>query len=167
MGFTEPGSGLPGPGSGLLEPSLGSTGPGSGLPGPGLGLPGPGLGFPGPGLGLPGPGSGLGGGMEGWMDGWTDRDLEKIALCGIIGHRPLPGRCPKVRSCDFYVPSGLLVLEKTIFATRLQFLGPTQRPPLADSVFGPKTAIFLPRTVISNTKADISIIQEKNRQHAD
>ena len=105
--------------------------------------------------------------IDRWMDGQKDGYLEKIALCGIIGHRPLPGRCPKVRSCDFYVPSGLLVLEKTIFATRLQFLGLTQRRPLADSVFGPKTAIFLPRTVISNTKADISIIQEKNRQHAD
>ena len=34
----------------------------------------------------------LGGGGDGRTDG---RKPEKIALCGIIGHRPLRGRCPK------------------------------------------------------------------------
>ena len=32
-----------------------------------------------------------GGGTE---DGETERRRNKIALCGIIGHRPLRGRCP-------------------------------------------------------------------------
>ena len=35
----------------------------------------------------------LGGGGDGRTDG--KRKPEKIALCGIIGHRPLRGRCPK------------------------------------------------------------------------
>ena len=34
----------------------------------------------------------LGEGGDGRTDG---RKPEKIALCGIIGHRPLRGRCPK------------------------------------------------------------------------
>ena len=36
-------------------------------------------------------------GGDGRRDGRTDgkRKPEKIALCGIIGHRPLRGRCPK------------------------------------------------------------------------
>ena len=34
-------------------------------------------------------------------DGRTDgRKPEKIALCGIIGHRPLRGRCPKRTGCS-------------------------------------------------------------------
>ena len=37
----------------------------------------------------------LGGGGDGRTDG---RKPEKIALCGIIGHRPLRGRCPKSRN---------------------------------------------------------------------
>ena len=38
----------------------------------------------------------------GRTDGRTDgkRKPEKIALCGIIGHRPLRGRCPKKRKKD-------------------------------------------------------------------
>ena len=36
--------------------------------------------------------------MEGWTDGRKDGDLEKIVLCGIIGHRPLWGHCPKRRT---------------------------------------------------------------------
>ena len=36
------------------------------------------------------------GGTDGWTDGQTDgRKPEKIALCRIIGHRTLRGRCPK------------------------------------------------------------------------
>ena len=40
---------------------------------------------------------GLGSLVEVWGgDGWTDRQKpEKIAPCGIIGHRALQGRCPK------------------------------------------------------------------------
>ena len=37
--------------------------------------------------------------MDGWMDEWTEGqnngDPEKIAMCGIIGHRLLRGHCPK------------------------------------------------------------------------
>ena len=29
-----------------------------------------------------------------WGGGWRPGDSEKIALCGIIGQRPLWGRCP-------------------------------------------------------------------------
>ena len=32
--------------------------------------------------------------IDRWMDGQKDGDLEKIALCRIIGHGPLQGRCP-------------------------------------------------------------------------
>ena len=32
--------------------------------------------------------------IDRWMDGQKDGYLEKIALCGIIGHGPLQGRCP-------------------------------------------------------------------------
>ena len=39
----------------------------------------------------------LGGGGDGRTDG---RKPEKIALCGIIGHRPLRGRCPKALKTD-------------------------------------------------------------------
>ena len=39
----------------------------------------------------------LGGGGDGRTDG---RKPEKIALCGIIGHRPLQGRCPKRGPAD-------------------------------------------------------------------
>ena len=37
-------------------------------------------------------------GSEGPVLGGDVRKPEKIALCGIIGHRPLRGRCPKMNT---------------------------------------------------------------------
>ena len=56
---------------------------------------------PGPGGWSQGPGArarawGLGEGREDEkMKKWRNGETKKIALCGIIGHRPLRGRCPK------------------------------------------------------------------------
>ena len=87
------------PDLGSERPDLGSGRPDCGSKGPDLGSGRPDCGSEGPDLGSGRPIlrlRGGGGRMDRWTDGQTDgRKPEKIAQCGIIGHRPPRGHCPQ------------------------------------------------------------------------
>ena len=62
--------------------------------------------------------------LRGGGDGRTDgRKPEKIALCGIIGHRPLRGRCPK-RTCNVPIVKGIslkIIYTRMLVQTKIIF----------------------------------------------
>ena len=96
------------------------------------------------------------------MDGRkTETRPEKIALCGIIGHRPLRGRCPKTRpDTRPSVADGWAGAEMRIFslfdsmvtdgptkgAAELRSTRPQTRPdtqpPVADGWAGAEMRVF-------------------------
>ena len=43
-----------------------------------------------------------------------NRKPEKIALCGIIGHRPLRGRCPKKRNSIFWLHDKFVIFQRKV-----------------------------------------------------